>query len=132
MERVIFYQPDNLEAPYFEGVFYTKMYNTKPSFKDKRRYTNKKENWAIFENTHEAIIDKETWEIANSLLNTVRRPSREGTVNPLTGKLFCGDCGEKLYNSRGTNHKGTGHYKEDVRYDNYICLWILNGQSKMV
>lgn len=30
-------------------------------------------------------------------------------------------CGEKLYNSRGTNHKGTGHYKEDVRYDNYIC-----------
>ena len=92
----------------------------KPSFKDKRRYTNKKENWAIFENTHEAIIDKETWEIANSLLNTVRRPSREGTVNPLTGKLFCGDCGEKLYNSRGTNHKGTGHYKEDVRYDNYI------------
>lgn len=93
----------------------------KPSFKDKRRYTNKKENWAIFENTHEAIIDKETWEIANSLLNTVRRPSREGTVNPLTGKLFCGDCGEKLYNSRGTNHKGTGHYKEDVRYDNYIC-----------
>lgn len=93
----------------------------KPSFKDKRRYTNKKENWAIFENTHEAIIDKETWEIANSLLNTVRRPSRYGTVNPLTGKLFCGDCGEKLYNSRGTNHKVTGHCKEDVRYDNYIC-----------
>ncbi|WP_429862073.1 recombinase family protein [Enterococcus faecalis] len=92
-----------------------------PSFKDKRRYTNKKENWTIFENTHEAIIDKETWEIANSLLNTVRRPSRYGTVNPLTEKLFCGDCGEKLYNSRGTNHKGTGHCKEDVRYDNYIC-----------
>lgn len=30
---------------------------------DKRRYTNKKENWAIFENTHEAIIDKETWKL---------------------------------------------------------------------
>lgn len=93
----------------------------KPSFKDKRRYTNKKENWAIFENTHEAIIDKETWEIANSLLKTTRRQSRKGTVNPLTGKLFCGDCGEKLYNSRGINYKGTGHYKEDVSYDNYIC-----------
>ena len=46
----------------------------KPSFKDKRRYANKKENWIIFENTHEAIIEKETREIANSLLNTARRP----------------------------------------------------------
>lgn len=93
----------------------------KPSFKNKRRYTNKKENMIIFENTHEAIVDKETWEIANSLLSTTRRPSRDGTVNPLTGKLFCGDCGEKLYNSRGIHYPGSGHYKTEKKYDNYLC-----------
>ncbi|TRW23154.1 DUF4368 domain-containing protein [Criibacterium bergeronii] len=93
----------------------------KPSFKNKRRYTNKKENMIIFENTHEAIVDKETWEIANSLLSTTRRPSRDGTVNPLTGKLFCGDCGEKLYNSRGIHYPGSGHYETEKKYDNYLC-----------
>lgn len=60
----------------------------KPSFKDKRRYTNKKENWAVFKNTHEVIVDKETWEIANSSIKTSRRPSREGSVDYEAGGSY--------------------------------------------
>ena len=60
-----------------------------------------------FEDTHEAIVDKETWELAQKLRKTPRRHDTIGEANPLTGLLYCADCGVKLYNhrSRGTAAK---------------------------
>ena len=71
----------------------------KDSDKDKQAKENPKENWLIFENTHAAIIDPETWETAQRLRKTVRRTDH-GAANPLTGLVFCADCGAKMYNHR--------------------------------
>ena len=79
----------------------------KESYKDKRAVVHAPEDWLIFENTHEAIVDKETWELAQKLRKTPRRHDTIGEANPLTGLLYCADCGAKLYNhrSRGTADK---------------------------
>jgi hypothetical protein len=71
----------------------------KDSYKDKRAKDNPQEEWLIFENTHEAIIDSDTWETAQRCRKTVRRTDH-GEANPLTGLVFCADCGAKLYNHR--------------------------------
>ena len=79
----------------------------KESYKDKRAVVHAPEDWLIFEDTHEAIVDKETWELAQKLRKTPRRHDTIGEANPLTGLLYCADCGAKLYNhrSRGTAAK---------------------------
>ena len=79
----------------------------KESYKDKRAVVHSPEDWLIFENTHEAIVDKATWELAQKLRKTPRRHDTIGEANPLTGLLYCADCGAKLYNhrSRGTPAK---------------------------
>ena len=46
---------------------------------------NPQENWLIFNDTHEAIIDRETWELAQKLTKTPRRVDTTGVANPLTG-----------------------------------------------
>ena len=68
-------------------------------YKERKLIKHPKEDWKIFENTHEAIIDKDTWELAQKLRKTPRRHDFAETPNPLTGVLFCADCGAKLYNN---------------------------------
>lgn len=89
----------------------------KANFKDKQRQKTPDEQLVIFENTHEAIIDSETWDTANRIRQNAkrRRPNSLGEANPLTGLLWCADCGAKLYNERGYNSKN-GKWK-----DTYIC-----------
>ena len=69
------------------------------SYKDKRAKENAREDWVIFENTHPAIVDQDTWETAQRC-RTVTRRTDHGEANPLTGLVFCADCGAKLYNHR--------------------------------
>jgi DNA invertase Pin-like site-specific DNA recombinase len=73
---------------------------TKPSFKSKKFKYNPKEDWVIFEDTHSAIIDLPTWDIVQKLRQTPRRSDTLGELNPLTGLMYCFDCGAKMYNSR--------------------------------
>ena len=75
------------------------------SYKDKRSKDNPKEEWAIFENTHPAIVDSDTWEAAQRCRETVRRKDSHGEANPLTGLVFCADCGQRLYNHRQPHPK---------------------------
>ena len=87
-----------IERPEYMG--HTVNFRTyKDSYKDKQAKANTQENWVIFENTHEAIIDRETWETAQRCRKTARRTDH-GEANPLTGLVFCADCGAKLYNHR--------------------------------
>ena len=69
------------------------------SYKDKRAKDNPREDWQIFENTHPPIVDQATWETAQRC-RTITRRTDHGEANPLTGLVFCNDCGAKLYNHR--------------------------------
>ena len=79
--------------------------SSKKSYRDKRVKTNPSD-WLIFENTHEAIVDPETWQLAQQVKRTVRRTDTTGVANPLTGLVFCADCGAKMNNHRGKRKKG--------------------------
>ena len=98
----------------------------KQSYKDKNAVMNPKEDWLIFENTHKAIVDRETWELAQKLRKTPKRIDTLGEANPLTGLLYCADCGAKMYNqrSRGTESK-------PYPYDVFECsTYKLAGQKR--
>ena len=88
----------------------------KESYKDKRAVVHAPEDWLIFENTHEAIVDKETWELAQKLRKTPRRHDTIGEANPLTGLLYCADCGAKLY-----NHRSRGNAVKPYPSDWFDC-----------
>jgi len=77
----------------------------KPSFKSKKYFNRPKEDWSIFENTHEPIIDPETWATANRVRAAAKKcVSRiSGEPHPLTGLMFCSECGAKMYHQRRNN-----------------------------
>ena len=85
----------------------------KESYKDKTSVPNPQEEWLIFEDTHEAIVDKETWELAKKKKKTPKRIDTIGEANPLTGLLYCADCGEKMYNHRSKGNAEKGNYPSD-------------------
>ena len=93
-----------LQRPEYMG--HTVNFKTyKESYKDKRFITRPLEEWLIFENTREAIVDPETWALAQKARETVHRTDKTGEANPLTGLVFCADCGSKMYNHRGHETK---------------------------
>ncbi len=98
----------------------------KDSYKDKQTKHAAKEDWMIFENTHPAIVDTETWETAQRCRKTVRRTDSLGEANPLTGLVFCADCGAKMYNHRIPHripytHPNNGKVYYRAPKDEYSC-----------
>lgn len=77
----------------------------KKSYKSKKRIDLPKEDWAIFENTQEAIIDKQTFETVQKIRQAKRRPTDMGEMSPLSGLIYCADCGKKMYLCRCTTMK---------------------------
>ena len=70
------------------------------SFRNKTRVENPKENWAIFKDVHEPIIDREIWERVQELTKNSKRrkPKNENVKKSIfTNLLYCGDCGHKLW-----------------------------------
>ena len=80
-----------------------------------KRQTKPPDEWIIFEHTHEAIIPEDEWQLAQCVLSVRRRTDSTGEANPLTGKLFCAECGAKLNNHR-CKAKQTGKASDDY-YD---------------
>ena len=73
------------------------------SYKNKKQLKNDPSQWQIFENTHEAIIDRETFDIVQRIRDGRRRVTPMGEMPILSGMIFCADCGKKLYQVRGRN-----------------------------
>lgn len=73
------------------------------SYKNKKQLYNDPSQWQIFENTHEAIIDQETFDIVQRIRDGRRRVTPMGEMPILSGMVFCADCGKKLYQVRGRN-----------------------------
>ena len=83
------------------------------SFKNKKKVELPPEQWLVFENTHPAIIDRETFELVKELRKNKRKPTRTGIVSMFSGLVYCADCGEKLY------YSATNNYKESQAY--FFC-----------
>ena len=63
-------------------------------------------DWVIVDNTHEAIIPAEQFELVQRILETeTRRPNDAETVALFAGFLYCGDCGSRLVR-RSASYKG--------------------------
>ncbi len=82
----------------------------KKSYKAKRRIDAPKEDWVIFENTQEPIIDKETFDIVQKIRESRRRPTGMGEMSVLFGMLYCADCGRKMYLCRCTTMKQAEYF----------------------
>lgn len=82
--------------------------NHKESYKDRLSKKVPPEDWLIFKNTQEPIVDEETWQMVQKIRATKHRPIALGKANPLTGLMFCADCGAKMF-----NHRTKGYEKKD-------------------
>lgn len=109
--------------------------NYKDSYKDKHTKKHDPSDWVIFENTQEPIVDEETWYLVQKIRQTKHRPNLKGYVSPLTGLVYCADCGAKMF-----NHRTGGYEKKDKdgnptgKYtnaqDNYTCSTYSKAKSK--
>ena len=121
--------PYNWSADTIAGIIEKKEYlghtvnfkTYKQSYKSKKKCTNPEEKHLIFENTHEAIIDVDTWERVQELRKNKRRPTRTGKSNMFSGIAYCADCGQKLYYC-------TSKYFES-RQDHFVCSTSRKGKE---
>ena len=83
------------------------------SYKSKKKIENPQSEWKIFENTHDAIVDEETFYRVQELRKNKRRPARTGKSNMFSGVVRCADCGEKLYYCTSNSFES--------RQDHFVC-----------
>ena len=83
------------------------------SYKSKKKIENPQSEWKIFENTHDAIVDEETFYRVQELRKNKRRPARTGKSNMFSGIVRCADCGEKLYYCTSNSFES--------RQDHFVC-----------
>ena len=92
------------------------------SFKNKARICNPEENWAIFKNRHEPIIDRETFEQVQKLTGKTKRraPKNSNKKSMFCDLVYCADCGSKLWFHTNTKNAdiqyfSCSNYKTDTR-----------------
>ena len=94
-----------------EYLGHTVNFKTRKHFKDKKSHYVDESEWTIFENTHGAIIDQETFDNVQRIRGNARRyPDGFGEAYPLTGLMYCADCGGKMYVHRTYNGKRVPQY----------------------
>lgn len=86
---------------------------TKKSYKSEKIIFNPENEQVVFENTHKALIDQETWDIVQKNRQQRRRPTKMGDMGLFSGLVYCADCGNLLHLCRTTS------WERDM--DNYVC-----------
>ena len=83
-------------------------------YRSKKKMNVPMRDWTVVDNTHEAIVPAEQFELVQRILETeTRRPNDAETVALFAGFLYCGDCGSRLVR-RSASYKGK-------RYIYYQC-----------
>ena len=82
----------------------------KKSYKSKKTIHLPREEWVIFRDTHEAIIDEETYETVQRIRKSKRRPNRYGEMSVFSGLVYCADCGKKMYINRFSSGDQKAHF----------------------
>ena len=83
------------------------------SYKVKKKINNDPSQWIIFRDTHEAIIDQETFDIVQKIRQGKKRPTKMGEMPMFSGLLYCADCGSKMSFHRKVDEPADKH--------NYMC-----------
>ncbi len=99
-------------------------FKTEKHYRDKRNHYVDKSQWHITENVHEPIIDRETFENVQRILENapVKRPNGDGNIHPLSGLMYCKDCGTKM-------HIRTIHKNGKVKHMTY-CSEYAKGKAR--
>ena len=92
----------------------------KISYKCKKTKRNPEEKQYFFPNTHEPLIDEETFELAQKRIATKHRPTKSEEIDLFSGLLFCGDCGYKMYLQQGSKTLERKHAYTCGMYRNRI------------
>ncbi len=101
---------------------------TSLSYKNKKRFRKDESEWTIIYNTHEPIISQELWDKVHARMKSVSngKTTKQGYTHPLSGFLFCADCGQKLKLAAHRTKKGSlsyyfncGYYS---RYGKHMCF----------
>ena len=111
-----------------QGIYDHTQFRRKPT---KRK---PKEEWIITPNTHEALVDKETWDIVQKKISSRHSPTKTGEIQLFAGFVKCKDCGYAMgysgagevkhytcnnYRTRGTKNC-TCHYIRKDEFENVI------------
>lgn len=96
------------------------------SYKTKKRAVVPQEDWIVIENTHEAIVDRDTWIKTQSVDKRVKRArtKKDYEINLFGGIIRCADCGAAMAYSTRTQHGKTAHFYRCSRYNTHgkeIC-----------
>ena len=103
-----------LDNPAYIGIL-AQHRTTTISYKNHKWQRRPKEDWIVIENAHEPIISKELWDRVKEVEASVSngKPTKRGFTHPLSGLLFCADCGQKM--RLGWN------MPKDIPYFNFNC-----------
>jgi DNA invertase Pin-like site-specific DNA recombinase len=94
---------------------------TKPSVKSKKRIVNSPEKQYVSEGSHEAIVDRETFEIVQRIRSQKQRPTKSGTIDQFSGLVFCETCGTRMQHQ---------HFASDTRRNSYVCGLYRKGRRE--
>ncbi len=86
----------------------------------KKKVATDESEWIVVENTHESIIDKETWDLVHDIMKNRRRETKRGEVQMFAGLVKCADCGSALNVSY--------NYKKQ-KYTGFSC-WVYKNYGK--
>lgn len=110
-----------LDNPIYKGDLVQQRVTT-VSYKNHKRIYRDESEFLVIPNTHEAIIERDVWDRVQALKKTVghgRQQKRNGITHPLSGLMFCADCGSKMRMSR-TTYKGKDYFSFDCGDHNRI------------
>ena len=101
---------------------------TSLSYKNHKRFRKDESEWTVVYNNHEPIISQELWDKVKERKKSVAqgRKTKIGYTHPLSGFLFCADCGNKMKLCTSISRKGTRLYHFDcghhIRYGKAYCF----------
>lgn len=110
---------DILENPIYKGCVVSQKYTT-VSYKNHKKYIKDSDEWIVIEDAFEPIVDKELWDKVQEVNASCShgKVTKSGVILPLTGLMYCADCGSKLKNNTTFHEsKKRGKYK----IISYIC-----------
>ncbi len=101
---------------------------TSLSYKNHKRFRKDESEWTVVYNNHDPIISQELWDRVQERKKSVAqsRKTKVGYTHPLSGFLFCADCGNKMKLCTSVSRKGTRLYHFDcgyhIRYGKAYCF----------